>query len=128
MLAALFLTVNIAWGSTVSPEAQSDPVADEPNVVETAAPAAVTWRQKSEQGYRQIAAGENSAALASFEEALQMNPNGAAAKTGKGIVLARQEKLLEAEKLLREALVFNPDPTRTHPCLLMILYIKIKFS
>jgi Flp pilus assembly protein TadD len=113
-LAALFISVSFAWGSPASPEPQPDSAAGKPTAVETTTPTAVTWQQKSDEGYRQIAAGETSAALDSFEEALQMNPRAAAAKAGKGIVLVRLGKLKEAEELLREALVLNPNPTRTH--------------
>jgi len=77
-------------------------------------PAPPSWRELSDTGYQQLTAGDLPAALASFEAALELNPRGAAARTGKGIVLARRGELELAEKVLREALVLNPDPTRTH--------------
>lgn len=75
---------------------------------------AANWKFETEEGYRQLAAGDNAAALRSFEEALRLNPRAVAAKTGKGAVLARQGKLEEAERLLKDALALNPDPSRTH--------------
>jgi tetratricopeptide (TPR) repeat protein len=107
-LAALVMAAGVACAAhDAEPAVDAEPAA-------AAAPAAESWRQLTEAGYHQLAAGEITAALDTFEQALQLNPRGAAAKTGKGAVLARQGKLQEAEKLLREALVLNPDPARTH--------------
>lgn len=108
--------------ASAQPQSQSQPKAETPAAAPSAtapekapaAAAALNWRQLSDAGYRQLDAGDLPAALASFEAALRLNPYGAAAKTGKGIVLARQGKLDQAKQLLREALVLNPDPTRTH--------------
>ena len=106
--AALVLLTGLAWGAA---DGQPAPPTggDSP-----AAAAGKNWQQITEEGYRLLAAGEVPAALNSFDEALRLNPRGAAAKTGKGVVLARQGKLQEAEQLLREALQLNPEPARTH--------------
>jgi tetratricopeptide (TPR) repeat protein len=53
-------------------------------------------------------------AMQSFDEALKLNPRSHEAKTGRGAVLARQGKLLEAEGVLKEALLLNPNPVRAH--------------
>jgi tetratricopeptide (TPR) repeat protein len=54
------------------------------------------------------------AAKASFDEALRLNPRSHAAMTGEGIVLGRKGNLKEAEQTLKEALIQNPNPVRTH--------------
>jgi tetratricopeptide (TPR) repeat protein len=118
ILAALLLPAGFAWGA----DAATPPVA--PSAAASAgeatapapapAPAPKSWRQLTDEGYRKLAAGDQAASLAAFEAALQLNPRGAAAKTGKGAVLARQGKLQEAEQILRDALVLNPDPARAH--------------
>jgi len=69
---------------------------------------------KMREGNRQLAGGDFEAALLSFDEALRLNPRSAAARTGKGMALARQGKLEEAERFLREGLPLNPDPSRAH--------------
>ncbi len=53
-------------------------------------------------------------AMQSFDEALRINPRSYDAKTGKAAVLARSGKLKEAEQSLRDALVLNPNPVKTH--------------
>ena len=113
-LAALVMLAGIVWGAdnpapTAAAAGETSLAAAEP-----AAPAAKSWHQLTDEGYSQLAAGDQAAALAAFEAALQLNPMGAAAKTGKGAVLARQGKLDGAEQILRDALLLNPDPTRTH--------------
>lgn len=113
LLTVLFLVAGVIPGVAATAEqAVSD--AGQPQTEEITAPTAVTWQQWSDEGYRQLAAGEVDKAQAAFAEALKMNPRGTAAKTGQGIILARQGKVQEAEELLREALVLNPDPTRAH--------------
>ncbi len=53
-------------------------------------------------------------ARACFEDLLKDKPGIPSARTGLGIALAREGRLDEAEKALREALVLNPDPVRVH--------------
>jgi Flp pilus assembly protein TadD len=89
---------------TDTPEEIAAPVVDPKSTTEF----------KTSEGYRQLIEGNYPGALLSFEEALRLNPRASAAKTGKGMVLARQGNLLEAERLLRESLLLNPDPSRTH--------------
>jgi tetratricopeptide (TPR) repeat protein len=72
------------------------------------------WRALTVRGYRQLDGGDLEGALASFNGALAQQPFAHAAKTGKGMVLARKGDLKEAVGVLREALVLNPDPVRTH--------------
>ena len=76
--------------------------------------ATAAWEFKAKEGRRQFAAGDYAAALRFFDEALALNPRASSPKTGKGMVLARQGNLQEAERILKEALALNPDPCRTH--------------
>ena len=116
ILAALLLPAGFAWGADAAapPVAPSAAASAGEATAPAPAPAPKTWRQLTDEGYRKLAAGDQAASLAAFEAALQLNPRGAAAKTGKGAVLARQGKLQEAEQILRDALVLNPDPARAH--------------
>ncbi len=111
VLVVFFMQTGVVLGGTATKDQQSGKTSADATANKAAD---VTWQQKTDEGYRQLEAGETETALASFEEALQMNPRGAAAKTGKGIILAGQGKLQEAEALLRQALILNPEPTRTH--------------
>jgi len=52
--------------------------------------------------------------MLSFDHALKLNPRSYDAKTGKGVVLARKGNLQEAEETLKDALLLNPSPVRTH--------------
>ncbi len=52
--------------------------------------------------------------MASFDGALAQQPLAHAAKTGKGMVLAQKGNLKGAVRVLKAALVLNPDPVRTH--------------
>lgn len=65
-------------------------------------------------GYLLLKKGDVTAAKQSFDAALQLNPRSHAAMTGEGIVLARTGHLKEAEQVLKDALVQNPNPVRTH--------------
>jgi tetratricopeptide (TPR) repeat protein len=103
ILALLSLLAGLSWSAE-----------DAPAPTASRKTPAVEWKSNVEEGYRQLAAGDNAAALRSFEAALRLNPRAAAAKTGKGAVLSRQGKLVEAERLLKDALMLNPDPGRTH--------------
>ncbi len=113
----IILLTSLAVAATASDAALTKQESPASPATREAAPASTVetpWQQKSVQGYLQLADGNLVRALASFEEALQMNPHGAAAKTGKGIVLVRQGKFSEGEELLVESLKLNPDPTRAH--------------
>ena len=72
------------------------------------------WMTLTRKGYRQLDTGDLDGATASFDRALAQQPLAHAAKTGKGIVLARKGDLKGAARVLREALVLNPDPVRAH--------------
>jgi len=61
-----------------------------------------------------LQAGDDTGAGKAFDEALSLRPASAAAKTGKGMVLARQGKWDEAIAMLNEALKLNPEPSFTH--------------
>jgi tetratricopeptide (TPR) repeat protein len=65
-------------------------------------------------GYLLLRKGALDEALASFDEALRLNPRHHESQTGKGIVLARKGDLRRAEQVLKDALALNPDPVRTH--------------
>ncbi len=64
-------------------------------------------------GYRHLEGGGLEDALGAFGQALRSQPRNVAALTGRGMVLARQGRLREAEETLRAALVLNPDPAPT---------------
>jgi predicted Zn-dependent protease len=68
----------------------------------------------SRLGYLLLKKGDADGANRSFDAALLLNPRSHAAMTGKGIILARKGTLKEAEQILNEALVQNPNPVRTH--------------
>jgi cytochrome c-type biogenesis protein CcmH/NrfG len=65
-------------------------------------------------GYLLLNKGAVDDARVSFGEALKLNTRSHAAMTGEGIVLARKGNLKEAEQALKDALVQNPNPVRTH--------------
>jgi len=65
-------------------------------------------------GYLYVEKGSFEDAMRSFDAALQQNPRSHEAKTGRGVVLARQGHLKEAEEALKDALILNPNPVRTH--------------
>jgi Flp pilus assembly protein TadD len=96
------------------PAAAATEVGSVPAAPGEGAAAIPAWETLTRQGFRQIEEGDLDGAMASFDEALKQQPKAHAAKTGKGVVLARKGDLKEAERLLREALVLNPDPVRTH--------------
>jgi tetratricopeptide (TPR) repeat protein len=52
--------------------------------------------------------------MLSFDQALKLNPHAHDAKTGRGVVLARRGNLQEAEAVLKDALILNPNPVRAH--------------
>jgi Flp pilus assembly protein TadD len=65
-------------------------------------------------GYLLLNKGAVDEARVSFGEALKLNTRSHAAMTGEGIVLARKGNFKEAEQALKDALVQNPNPVRTH--------------
>ncbi len=65
-------------------------------------------------GYVLIKTGALDDAMASFDEALKLNPLQHDAMTGRGVALARAGRLQEAEQSLLEALKLNPNPVRAH--------------
>ena len=65
-------------------------------------------------GYLLVDKGELDGAMHSFDNALSVNPRSSEAKTGRGVVLARQGHFKEAEDALKDALVLNPDPVKTY--------------
>jgi tetratricopeptide (TPR) repeat protein len=65
-------------------------------------------------GWLLLAAGSDDAAISSFDQALQVNPRSADAKTGKGAALRRKGELATAEAILKDALLHNPNPVRAH--------------
>lgn len=65
-------------------------------------------------GYLLLKKGLNEEAGKAFDEALSLNGRYHDALTGKGIILERMGEDQEAEKLLRQALVLNPNPVRTY--------------
>jgi len=64
-------------------------------------------------GYLLLNSGVLADAKTAFDDALKRNSHSHAALTGEGAVLARTGNLKEAEQVLKEALVRNPDPVRT---------------
>ena len=76
ILAILFMVTSTAWGGTAVPESKSPSLDGMPATSATAVLEATTWQQKTEEGFRQLEAGDSDSALAAFEEALQMNPRG----------------------------------------------------
>jgi|GEM_PF-655281 len=65
-------------------------------------------------GYLLLNAGALAEAKSAFDDALNRNRYSHAAMTGEGIILARTGNLAEAERVLKAALVRNPNPVRTH--------------
>lgn len=61
-----------------------------------------------------LAGNDLAKALVAFEMALELDAENNAAKTGRAIVLARQGRLDEAERLLRQQLPLTPDPARVY--------------
>lgn len=61
-----------------------------------------------------LAGNELAKALLAFEKALELDEGNNAAKTGRAIVLARQGKFDEAERLLKQQLPLTPDPARVY--------------
>lgn len=61
-----------------------------------------------------LAGNELAKALLAFEKALELDDGNNAAKTGRAIVLARQGRLDEAERLLKQQLPLTPDPARVY--------------
>lgn len=66
------------------------------------------------EGYRLLDEEEFDEAGRVFAAVMQRQPRNHMARTGQGIVLARQGELQQAEDVLREALILHPNPIRTH--------------
>ncbi len=65
-------------------------------------------------GYLLLSTDALTDAEQAFDQALSVNARCHDALTGKGAVLARKGKDREAEAMLRQALLLNPNPVRTH--------------
>lgn len=61
-----------------------------------------------------LAGNDLAKALMAFDKALELDGDDSAALTGRAIVLARQGKFDEAERLLRQQLPLTPDPARLY--------------
>ncbi|MEJ2698478.1 MAG: tetratricopeptide repeat protein [Desulfuromonadales bacterium] len=123
LLAAGLLAAATAWtlpalsaepAAAGSTPAAAAAVGSAPATADQPPATAPDWETLTRQGYRQLGVGDLDGAMASFEEALKQQPLAHAAKTGKGAVLARKGNLKDAERVLKEALILNPDPVRTY--------------
>jgi tetratricopeptide (TPR) repeat protein len=65
-------------------------------------------------GYLLIEKNALDEAMHQFDKALELSPNSHQAKTGKGIIYSRKGDFKAAESILRQALLLNPEPVRTH--------------